>query len=369
MNDLVTVIGATIGNSCGHLNRQFFDLKEFTALPFERIICDDGTIDEDQKRRQFDVCHAHFARWVEVPHPPYGISYAFNTAMEQVRTPWAFCVEDGLRPGWGWLETAVDAIEKIGMRKWCGHEVGMMGCASFEDWHLALAGILPTKRHFLDFYKRADAETYSAFWGGADWPNWNDGLWCWKRLFPLFQAVCSRPEAKTWPEPVGYFKHVVDHGFSPSGYKDIGRCPARSWPTRRTGGCAWFPGAFMLVNVDAWRKVGRFRDGCTFFEGHLGIRMAQHGYVSLALEFPPWLHYAGMGFVCSAKGEGKTPRHHEPCEGPNGLLLRDFGCDGPGHEDLYKLVDRHFPQELQTAINEDLAQVELYADPHWEDWK
>ncbi len=101
--DLVTVIGATIGNSCGHLNRQFFDLKEFTSLPFERIICDDGTINEDQKRRQKEVCHAHFARWVEVPHPPYGISFASRMVCGQAgdgsKRPWTPSRRSATRSG------------------------------------------------------------------------------------------------------------------------------------------------------------------------------------------------------------------------------------------------------------------------------
>jgi hypothetical protein len=366
-NGVVTICTATIGHSAGHLNRQMFDLHGYCKTPFRQIVCDDGTADPNLQRLQRQVCETHGAEWMENAGPVWGISYCWNALFDQVKTPWAFCVEDGLRPGRGWLETALDAIKQIGDKTWNGHKVGMMGCSSFEDWHLALAGVLPTKRGFLDFWRRADAETYSAFWGGKDWPNWNDGLWCWKRLLPLFQHACNQPEAKTWPETVGFFKHVVQFGEAPPNYKDIGRRPLHAWPQKRTGGPAWFPGAFMLVNMDAWRDCGRFRDGCTFFEGHLGVRMAQRGYLSLALEFPPWLHYAGMGFVASGV-VGKTPRDHQVNDGPNSILLRDFGCNGEHHRDIYELVNKHFPREEQDDLEKQLAQIDLYMNPAWGAW-
>ncbi len=374
MTDLLTVITPTIGDASGHLNRAMIDLRQFTSIPFRQIVSDDGTLDAAAALRQAEVCAANGALWTVNPGPTYGVSYNLNHAMRFVETPWAFILEDGLRAGYGWLETAIDAIKRIGRHSWMGHSVGMMGTSSFDDWHLALAGVLPTDRPWQDFAKRSDAETYSAFWGGEKWPNWNDGLWCWRRLLPLMKKVCESPEADGWPSPhPGHFRDVIRGTPLPSPYglyaDQLGYRPLDSWPSRRHAHCGWFPGAFMLVNMDAWRAVGRFRDGCTFFEGHLGIRMAMHGYLSLCLEFPPWSHYSGMGFVTADRNFGKKPRHHEPCDGPGGLLEKDFGCNGDGHADLYKLVYATFPPEKQAKIDAQLREVKLFMRPEWKVWE
>ncbi len=371
-SDLLTVVTCTIGDSCGHLNRTMVDLHAFTSLSFRHIVSDDGTKDIAQKSRQREVTLSHGGEWTENPGPVWGVSYNLNHALSLVRTPWVLLVEDGLRPGWGWLETAVDAIERIGQRQWPCHPVGMMGTASLQDWHLAMAGALPTSLTFHDFIDKSSHECYSAFWGGEQWPNWNDGLWCWRRLLPGMQAVCGSPEATGWPYPhPGHFRDLIRGLPLPYPHNvaadQVGYRPWASWPERRKAGCGWFPGAFMLLNVDAWRQVGRFRDGCTFFEGHLGIRMAQAGYLSLCLDFPPWLHFESLGFRV-APSQGKVPRHHEDSDGPQGILMRDFGCNGEGHCDLYQLVDHTFPQEEQQATNEELASIELYMDPHWREW-
>ncbi len=377
IQNLITVVTGTMGDSCGHINRQAFDLRAFTDLPFRQIVSDDGTIDEDQKERQRGICKVHSPtgtktpmQWTENPGNPWGISYNLNHALGMVETPWAFLVEDGLRPGMGWLETAVDAIRQIGNQEWCGHKVGMMGTASFEDWHLAMAGVLPSSMTFQEFCKRDYAECYSAFWGSARHPNWNDGLWCWKRMLPALRRACSREESSSWPPFVKRFQEIVLTGEEPEMSYAAGLCPDRPWPTRRTGGPAWFPAAFLILNMDAWRAVGRMRDGCTFFEGHLGIRMAQHGYLSLALEFPPWLHFPGMGFRLGNDRAAKTPRHHEACDGDNekDILYRDFGCNGAGHVDVYNLVYKTFPQDLQDKITDEMAGVTLWMHPAWKRW-
>ncbi len=366
--DLLTVVTTTMSDSCGRLNRTMLDLRTFTCLPFHQIVCDDGTIDLGQRDRQRDVTLSYAdTEWYTNPGPIWGISYNLNYAFSKVKTPWVLLVEDGLRPGLGWLETAVDAIEQIGLKRWRGCEVGMMGTTSFEEWHLAMAGVLPTSLSVMDFLHRRSSECYSAFWGGAQWPNWNDGLWCWKRLLPRFQVACRTPEAAAWPSPApGYFRDVVLCGFAPPEYLDIGRCPVRAWPGHRSPTCAWFPGAFALINMKLWRDVGRWRDGATFFEGHYGVRLALAGHLSLALEFPPWLHFPGMGF--RAASDGRVPRHHEPTHGPDTLFQRDFGCDGANHEHVYGLVQQAFPPERVRALNDELASVELRMVDQWREW-
>ncbi len=368
--DFITVVTCTMGDSCGNLNRQMVDLREFTSLPYRQVVSDDGTLDEGCRRRQAQVAGDHGAEWVENPGPTWGISYNLNHALSHVKTPWALLVEDGLRPSLGWLETAVDAVERVGRKAWRGIPVGMMGTASFEDWHLAMAGVLPTDRPFQEFCRRVDADCYSAFWGSAKHPNWNDGLWCWKRLLPMLQAAARSPGADGWEPYMQEYRQVLLTMKPPHVTTASGRDPGRPWPTFRSGACAWFPGAFMLLNMDAFERVGRMRDGCTFFEGHLGVRMAVAGYLSLALEFPPWLHFPGMGFVAGGRGEGRTPRHHEACDGDDqkDILFRDFGVNGPGHVGLYGLVYGNFPQPLQDDINRELGGVDLWMHPRWKEW-
>jgi hypothetical protein len=389
---LVTIVTPTLGDSAGHLNRQMIDLREMTSLKFRQVVSDDGTIDEGQRHRQRSICNIWGADWGENKCGTYGISYNMNNLLEQVTTPWALLVEDGLRPSLGWLETATDAIEKIGSKKWLGHSVGMIGTASFNDWHLKLAGALPGNLSVMDFLHRTTAETYSAFWGSSDHPNWNDGLWCWKRMWPGFVKSCWSPESESWPKtPAPWnFVHLVRYGKLPEAEPSALTLPALGvfidgdaanldqsrhldfkdvWPARRTAGPAWFPGAFALINMEAWRAVGKFRDGCPFFEGHFGIRLAKAGWLSLYTEFPPWLHYGGMGFI-NGPTQARGPRHHELTDGdgPGDIFFRDFGCNGPGHTDVYSLVHKQFPQDKITAISQELSGVELHMDDRWKEW-
>lgn len=97
--------------------------------------------------------------------------------------------------------------------------------------------------------------------------------------------------------------------------------------------------------------------------------MALGGYLSLYLDFPPWLHYGGMGFINAAR-DARSPRDHRPTDGdgPDDCLKREFGVNGPSHVDLYNLMMRDFPQEKQDAINKELATVRLHAEPEWEVW-
>jgi hypothetical protein len=373
-NGLVTVVTPTLGDSAGHLNRRMIDMRLFTDLPFREIVSDDGTLDVDQRLRQCKVTEGHGALWTENPGPLWGVSYNLDHAFSLVETPWAFLIEDGVRPGLGWLETAIDAVERIGSRTWEGHPVGMMAADDIEDWHLALAGALPNCPPWREVHCHGSAETYSAFWGSARHENWNDGLWCWKRIWGPVVAAAMSPEADGWPEGCDNFRDVVRSCVReqsagtpeplPPYYRNrLWDC----WPEVRVGGLAWFPGPFLLVNMDAWRRVGRWAPGCTFFEGHLGVRMALGGYLSIRLKTPPFLHYIGMGFR-NAGHQGKTPRHHEPCDGPGGILERDFGVNGPAHRDLYALVQKVFPSALCARVDSQLKEVPLWMHPAWEKW-
>src|SRR5207248_10983899 len=71
---------------------------------------------------------------------------------------------------------------------------------SFENWHLACAGVLPTGLGLGGTFAQMNAEVYESFWGSARHPHWNDGYWCWARLEPGTRAACGPPEAESWPD-------------------------------------------------------------------------------------------------------------------------------------------------------------------------
>lgn len=361
--DAITIVTPTFGNSADRLSILLRELRAFTNLPFQQLVCDDGTICQHAIANQRMVCASHQGcTYLENPGPTYGVSYNLNHAFDQVKTPWAFCVEDGLRPGAGWLETAVDFLDKIGNRQWQGRRVGMAGCASLQDWNLVMGGA------WAGDVMRVFEGDRSCFYN-----DYNDGLWCWRRLLPGMMAACLSPASAHWQRDVLYFKKLALEGVQaimqlPDVHPtDVEQAWQKwrttdHWPSRRTAWCGWYPGAFMLVNMDAWRRVGRFRDGCSFFEGHLGVRMGMAGYLSLCVEFPPWLHCPSQGF--SASAEGKTPRVHLDTEK---VFREDFqgwsNMDAPN-----VLATGVVSMDTQRRVNDQLAGVELWMAPGWKDW-
>jgi hypothetical protein len=350
--ELLTVVTATLGDSASHLNVMMEELRKFTSLPFSQIVSDDGTIDSVSIERQQEVVW----NWKDAtrtvnPGPVYGISYNLNHAMEQVKTPWAFIIEDGVRPGWGWLETAVDALKQIGMRQWQGREIGTIGLGrSFDHWELAAAGVLPGDLHPLDYYGKYSHETHRAFWS----KKWNDGLLCWPRLLPAIRDRCLLSDISAWPEILRttWCDQILRGDFEGHG-----------WPKDRGAILACTGNAWGLIRMDAWRNAGRFRAGCTFYECHLGARLAKAGYVNVQAHNPPWLHYPAMGHAANA--QGLIPRHHEPDRGPEGVFQRDFGVDLEG---IASYVQSQYPPGLVERIQAEMAKVKLHADPRWEAW-
>jgi hypothetical protein len=233
---------------------------------------------------------------------------------------------------------------------------------------------LPTGLQLPDFFARYSSENYAAFWGSAEHPHWNDGYWCWKRMEPGCMQSCQDHAADNWPEIIRrtWRDPILRHEIGGMRWTEIqhqGAWVASSgWPTTRGVSWAFGPSAWCLVNLKVWRDVGRWRDGCTFYEGHFGVRLAQKGYLSLNAECPPWLHKSGLAF--QIKDQQKHPRHHEPVDGPHGILERDFGGrNGTDHQDLANYTRSFFgPGELDR-INQELSAVKLYAAPGWEKWE
>lgn len=368
---LLTVVTATLGDSWEHLARQMEELRKFTSLPFNQIVSDDGTIDGAARRHQRDVVLSFpNTVWTMNPGPTYGLSYNLNHLLELVETPWAFVIEDAVRPSWGWLETAVDALEKVGLRKWGGRKVGALGLtSSFDHWELAVGGVLPGFLDPMEYFGRNSHETRRAFWSHS----WNDGLLCWPRILPFVKMACMADESNEWDEIVRRtWRDPILNGkfFEPSIDTDWrARIAHDRWPMTRGAWPTTVSAAWGLVNVDAWKKVGRYRDGAMFYEGHLGVRMAKHGYLNVNIRNPPWLHYPSMAFHSAGSMEGREPRHHEPDKGPDSVFLRDFGVQI--HEEGPSLTDYIWSQYEEGEIEriaQEMASIDLYASPLWKPW-
>ncbi len=361
MTDLLTVVTCTVGDSGDRLDLIAYDLHRFTRLPFRHVVCDDGSRAEFAAKQRRSA-EARGAKWVQNPGPKFGVSHNLNWALAHVMTPWVYLVEDGLRPPWGWLEVAVESIDKIGSKSWQGRPVGMMGFSHIQDWQLAMGGAIPTDRPLAEWYGQIHGPCYDQFFG-----MWNDGWWCWNRLLPGLVRACQG-NRDGWPRDAVTFAELIETGmldakqYHPNDYQQFlqhYRTHDR-WPSRRVASCGWYPGAFMLVNMDAWRAVGKFRDGCTFFEGHLGTRMGMNGYISLCVESPPWLHRPSMGFQAAP---AESPRDHRDTEA---VFREDFGLsymDAPN-----VLANEVTPLDVQRKINEELAEAELTADDGWKKW-
>jgi hypothetical protein len=364
MKDLLTICTPTVGDSAARLDVFFSELRSFTRLPYHQIVCDDGTADDGARGRQRHTCVRHGVEWMENPGPVYGVSYNLNALLGRVKTDWAFLLEDGLRPSYGWLEAAHSFIDLIGSRNWQGFPVGMAGTSHLQDWMLRLAGVIPSVYSAADFYSQKDPSglVNRDFYG-----PWNDGLLCWQRIAPglcnaLRQDLSGQPHEFALLRGVMFGEDAATAGKHPTEQQQlVQKFDHRNhWPSRRTAVPGWYPGAFMLINMQAWRDVGRFRDGCTFFEGHLGVRMGVAGYLSLVLEFPPWLHRPSQGFIASV--HGKRPRDHRDTDT---VFKQDFF--GYDHMDAPNvLAGARVPLEAQRAVAEELSAIPISVVQEWE---
>lgn len=344
-NDLITVCTATLGlRSWERLYVLLPELRKFTSIPYRHLLSDDGTLSEEAVKRQRRECEINGVEHYDNPGP-YGVSFNLNFLLDKVTTPWCYLVECGLRPSHGWLEAAYAFIEQIHGKQFAGHEVGMVGTSHLQDWCLRLGGAVPTSIPVMDWWTHPPDEVRQQFYQ----QGWNDGYWSWPRMKDFTEHLCHSSEADEWRgEPANFRNLVRNNQYSFDHY----------WPKTRRAGFAPYPGAFALINLEAWRKVGKMRQGMTFFEGHLGLRLCLAGYAVLSLQTPPWLHRPSACF--SAAAEAKFPRDHA---GTNELFLQDFQIDFPKAPSL---IDKVIPPDRQRAINDALPEVPLL--PGWERW-
>lgn len=380
--DDVLVVTATLGDSCNHMNRSLLEMRRFTRLPFKQLVSDDGTADGRVKAHQREVVECHGAEWTENPGPTFGISYNLNWLFESAERrgyEWVFLIEDSVRPGWGWLETALDALNRVGLKQWgpAGRRVGALGMtSSYEAWHLACAKALPSDLdlgYFFDCNNTPHFQAcFDAFWGSPNHPEWNDGSWCWQRMHEGCLKSCTEPASENWPPIIktSWRDPIRRHDVGGMRWQEIqgawGYQSSGGWPRTRNCGWSMGPSAWGLHYLPAWRDAGRWRDGCTFYEGHLGVRLAQKQWLAVNCECPPWLHWSGLAF--RIQQHQRTPRHHEPTDGPHGILERDFGANGHDHGDLAKLAASFYPAGELDEVNRELAGVSLHFEPEWQRW-
>lgn len=382
--DEVLVVTATLGNSVNHMNLSLLELRRHTRLKFRQLVSDDGTADQRVKDHQRQVVEeSHGAEWTENLGPTFGISYNLNSLFEEAESrgyEWVFLVEDSVRPGWGWLETALDALRKIGKRTWGPHKrrvsaIGMT--SSYEAWHMACARALPSDLGVEFFFDCNHAPhfqaCFDAFWGSPNHPNWNDGLWCWRRMHPGCLKSSQSPQSEAWPPIVkaSWRDPILRHEIGQVEWRQCqgqwGYQSMSGWPaTRGASPAPLGPSSWALHYLPAWREAGKFRDGATFYEGHLGVRYSRAGWLNVNCECPPWLHWSGLAFRNIE--QGRTPRFHLPTDGPTSPFVTDFGCDGEGHVDADAYARSFFREGELEAIGKELAEVRLYHSSEWERW-
>lgn len=357
--DLLTVVTLTVGDSASALETLCAELRKFTRLGFRQIISDNGTISGEARQRQRDVACRHDAHYTENPGPTYGIDANLNHALSLVKTPWFFLVEDGLRPSWGWLETARWYIENVGAREWQGFQVGMMGTSIIPSWLLSMGDAIPGPSTFDDFY----ASRGEGFYG-----DWNDGYWCWRRLADGVGRKCH-VEGAGWLGEPSLLRALVLNSLDPPGDIHDKDFPLKSrfyywtlgfWPQVRSAALSWYASPPVIINTRMCREAGGFRNSCTFFEGHLGTRLARSGILSLRMETPPWLHLPGQGFA-RAKTQSKAPQIYRD---EYQIFLDDFGHGHLVAGNKVALVK--IPLEVQRSINTELAVAKAPFCFEWE---
>lgn len=347
---MITVVTPTVGRSAHRLDILLREMRAFTRLPFKQIVSDDGTPDEGAVRDQEEVCRKYGVAHTR-NQGPFGLPGNLNWVADQVKTPWFYVVEDGVRPSWGWLESLLSFLRKIENRTFEGMPVGMVGVDHIEDYALAIGGAIPQSKP--DTFAPVVGQQRTREARELFYEDWNDGFWCWPRLIPKLRTT----DEATVGEHAADAKVLI---------QAIKRIPERHsdacyWPNHRISAVAFSPGGIIAVDAKVWREVGRFRKDCTFYEGHLAIRMGMAGFLSLGLHAPLWLHSPSQGFSDpltheQARARGVNNRH------THDVFKEDFG---------FKTIDgwRTSIIPRQPFIQSALAPYEADPLPEWDVWK
>lgn len=348
---MITVVTPTVGRSARRLDVLLREMRKFTRLPFEQIVSDDGTLDEGAVREQEEVCKKYGAIHTRNFGPSFGLPANLNHAADQVKTHWFYVVEDGVRPSWGWLEAIQSYLNKLEGKTFAGMRVSMVGVNHIEDYALALGGAIPQPQIDTFIPKPSQQRTKEArecFYG-----DWNDGLWCWPRLLTTLRSI----EPSSLGEEARDARAMLERvRTDPRHYSD-----ALHWPYHRGAFVAYAPGGLIAVDTQVWRDLGRFRKDLSYYEGHLGVRIAKAGMMSLLLHGPLWLHSPSQGFSDPLTHSMYQSREVKNLH-PHDVFQEDFG---------FKSVTAGMPLFFSQRHREawlEIATIQADAVPEWNAW-
>jgi GT2 family glycosyltransferase len=372
--DLLTIVTPTVGNrSARRLECLCAELRKFTHLPFRHIVGDDGTISYKVLKKQEEVCRHYGSEHIVNDGPNFGASYILNLLFEQAKTPWVYLVDDGVRPSLGWLEAAVDFINKIGNRNWQGHKVGLAGALAIDAVTLAVAGAFPTRLPAMS-YAPPYPETYNPLCIEHFYGAYNDGLWNWKRLGPMIEhylhqhlheykmiGTCEEAMRSIYLYRLDPPMDCRDPLFRGKILTQLNPNDMGGWyPQHRLAQLYWYGSPLCLVNRDAWEQVGGWRHGCWLYEGHLSLRLGLAGYLVLKVEMPPWLHLHGQA-TCDMRESQRSVREPRSFD-VDDAFVKDFGHT---QATAPVLVDKILPLEERRRINLELAEHPLDIVEGW----
>jgi glycosyltransferase involved in cell wall biosynthesis len=357
VNGLITVVTPTVGN--GSPRRLLYllrEMRQFTSLSYEHVVCDDGTISPGVHAIQREICKIYGVKFILNTGPHFGASFALNRAFAEVKTRWAYIVDDGCRPSKQWLEAAVEFIRNTGESLWCQRRIAMAGIPALPQFLLVMGDVFGNDR-LADDYIQTE-RPWKPFVVEDFYGDWNDGEWSWERLYPRMQKrLFHHPNPH--PMELSYRDMLLrqlskDEGPESQSFREgvVERVNPNHiggfWPRRRIAETSYFGTPLALINMELFKKAGGFRDYCWLYEGHLAMRFGLAGHLVLTAEQPPWLHLSNQASF-EAVHDGHQPRPRLVDE----IFLREFGVD-PAH--AYHSIDRVIPVLEKVEINKALAQ-------------
>lgn len=249
-----------------------------------------------------------------------------------------------------------------GEAAWGGRRIGMTGATSMDALHLAMAGVFGEDRDPENY--RQTTMSYRKQIVDDFYGDWNDGLWNWDRLGPLlWDRFCKKSPTTPLECRFRDLFHLLDppgDWNSPLFRERLAMIVNPNhlggfWPRRRYTSCSYHYGSpLALINMELFKKVGRFRDYCWLYEGHLAMRFGLAGYLVCVTDLPSWLH-----LNYQASYEAQTDAHHPRHQYVEEIFHKDFGC---GTLEAANLVDKKISFSEQMKINKEFYKHPIRSD-------
>lgn len=333
----VTVVTPTVGDSAARLACLLHELQKFTSIPYRHIVSDDGTENDMLVGMQKGVCLSLGAEHVSNVGDS-GLAENLTHLCKLVDTEWVFIIEDGIRPGKGWLEYSVSAIERLRRTEVEGWSCAIVGFVHIEDYLLVLGNAVPSKYGSLPWLNRQVPpwERQKEFLS-----DWNTG-----NISRHSLSLVIRNKLRC-----GYSGLLSDHPFlltkaglcsgllnreSNRDAEGSGRPPDVPQMTCQ-------PSGLIAIHMPFLKSVNYFRRKCTYYEAHLSIVAAKQKKFAVLTDGPPFLHTASTGF--SSPYCHTTPKSDQEL---SAAFMEDFGVT---NDKAATVFDRIVPFPLQNKIN------------------